>query len=104
VPDIQWNEAKQLEVLRQGLSEELKDLLQHCNIPSDLTEFVKICSKSNSQIWPEEQTGSPKDAQQDQRDIKPQAIPHSPQKRPQQEQWQDIMSPLRLTSPWSKEK
>jgi hypothetical protein len=50
VLDVEWNKAAQLEVLRQGLSEELKDSLQHCNIPSVLTEFVKFCSKRDSQI------------------------------------------------------
>jgi hypothetical protein len=50
VPDVDWNDAADLEVLRQGLSEEWKDSLQHCNIPLDLTEFVKMCLKRDSQI------------------------------------------------------
>jgi hypothetical protein len=50
VPDVEWNAAAQLAVLRQGLSKELKNLLQHCNIPSNLSEFVTICSKCDSQI------------------------------------------------------
>jgi hypothetical protein len=50
VPDVDWNKAAQPAVLRQGLCEELKDSLQHCDIPTDLTEFVKLCSKRDSQI------------------------------------------------------
>jgi hypothetical protein len=49
VPDVECHEAAQVEVIRLGLSEELKDSLQHWEIPSDLTEFVKICSKCDSQ-------------------------------------------------------
>jgi hypothetical protein len=51
MPDIEWNEAAQLEVLGQGIPEELKDSLQHCDIPSDLIKFVKICTKCVLQIW-----------------------------------------------------
>jgi hypothetical protein len=50
VPDVEWNGDTRLEVLRQGLSEELKDSLQHCDIPNDLMEFEKISSKCDSQI------------------------------------------------------
>jgi hypothetical protein len=50
VPDLDWNEAAQLEVLTHGLSEELKDSLQHCDFLTDLTEFVKLCSKPDSPI------------------------------------------------------
>jgi hypothetical protein len=28
----------------------LKDLLQHCDVQEDITEFVKLCSKRDSQI------------------------------------------------------
>jgi hypothetical protein len=45
------NKAVQKNALKQGLSEELKDSLQHCTKPGDLTEFVKLCLKQGSQIW-----------------------------------------------------
>jgi hypothetical protein len=61
VPDVDWHEAAQLEVLRQGLFEELKDSLQHCNIPSDLTEFVKMCSKRD----PKSALELPRESQED---------------------------------------
>jgi hypothetical protein len=50
VLDVAWTEAAQLEVLRQGISEDLKDSLQHCDITLDLMEFVNMCSKRDTQI------------------------------------------------------
>jgi hypothetical protein len=50
VADIDCKEAAQINILRQGLSTELKDSLQHCDIPGDLTEFGKLFSKHNGQI------------------------------------------------------
>ena len=50
VADVKWNVEAQLDALRNGLSNELKDSLQHTEIPEDLVEFVKLCSKRDSQI------------------------------------------------------
>jgi hypothetical protein len=50
LPDVKWNEAPELAVLWQVLSDELKNALQHQNIMTDLTQFVKICSIPNLQI------------------------------------------------------
>jgi hypothetical protein len=50
VADVKWNTEAQLDALRNGLSNELKDSLQHTEMPEDLVEFVKLCSKRDSQI------------------------------------------------------
>src|SRR6202022_584910 len=50
VADIKWNTEAQLDALRNGLSNELKDSLQHTDIPENLVEFVKLCSKRDAQI------------------------------------------------------
>ena len=97
VPDVDWNEAAQLEVLRQGLSEELKDSLQHCNIPSDLTEFVKMCWKETHKSAPELQRESQEDGQQGQRNTKPRATAHLPQTQHQQALWQVTTALLQWT-------
>src|ERR1700730_5372602 len=50
VADVKWNTEAQLDALRNGLSNELKDSLQHTDIPENLVEFVKLCSKRDAQI------------------------------------------------------
>ena len=50
VADVKWNEDAQLDALRQGLSNELKDSLQHIEEPESIVEFVKLCSKRDSQL------------------------------------------------------
>jgi hypothetical protein len=48
--DINWNTEAQMDALRNGLSNELKDSLQHADIPDKIVNFVKMCSKRHSQI------------------------------------------------------
>src|SRR6202022_1065679 len=50
VANVRWNTEAQLDALRNGLSNELKDSLQYTNIPENLVEFVKLCSKRDSQL------------------------------------------------------
>jgi hypothetical protein len=50
VADIKWNTAALRDALRNGLSNELKDSLQHADMPDNIIDFVKMCSKRDSQI------------------------------------------------------
>jgi hypothetical protein len=40
----------QMGALRNGLSNELKDSLQHADMTDNIINFVKMCSKHNSKI------------------------------------------------------
>jgi hypothetical protein len=50
VADVKWNAEAQMDALRNGLSNELKDSLQHADLPDNIVDFVKMCSKRDSQI------------------------------------------------------
>jgi hypothetical protein len=50
VADVKWNTEAQIDALRNGLSNELKDSLTHADIPDKMVDFVKMCSKRDSQI------------------------------------------------------
>jgi hypothetical protein len=50
VADVKWNTEAQMDALRNGLSNELKDSLQHADTPDNIVDFVKMCSKQDSQI------------------------------------------------------
>jgi hypothetical protein len=39
-----------MDALRNGLFNELKDSLQHADMPDNIVDFVKMCSKRDSQI------------------------------------------------------
>jgi hypothetical protein len=45
VADIKWNTESQTDILRNGLSNKLKDSLQHADLPDKIVDFVKMCSK-----------------------------------------------------------
>jgi hypothetical protein len=50
VADVKWNAEAEIDALRNGLSNELKDSLQHADMPDNHVYFVKMCSKRDSQI------------------------------------------------------
>jgi hypothetical protein len=50
VVDVRWNAKFQMDALRNGLSNELQDSLQHADIPENLIEFVKLCCQRDSQL------------------------------------------------------
>jgi hypothetical protein len=50
VADVKWNAEAQMDALQNGLSNELKDSLQHADMPDNIVDFVKMCSKRDSQI------------------------------------------------------
>jgi hypothetical protein len=50
VADVKWNAEAQMDALQNGLSNELKDSLQHADMPDKMVDFVKMCSKQDSQI------------------------------------------------------
>jgi hypothetical protein len=50
VAAIKCNAEPQMDTLRNGLSNELKDSLQHADMPDNIVDFVKICSKRDLQI------------------------------------------------------
>jgi hypothetical protein len=45
VADVKWNTEAQMDALRNGLSNELKDSLRHADTPDNIVDFVKMCSK-----------------------------------------------------------
>jgi hypothetical protein len=50
VSDEGWNKAVEKKTPRQCESEEINDLLQSYDFPTDLTMFIELCSKSDLQI------------------------------------------------------
>jgi HKD family nuclease len=45
VADVKWNTEAQMDALRNGLSNQLKDSLEHADMPDIIVDFVKMCSK-----------------------------------------------------------
>src|SRR6202158_1200193 len=50
VADVKCNTEAQMDALQNGLSNELKDSLTSAEIPDNITDFVKMCSKRDAQI------------------------------------------------------
>jgi hypothetical protein len=50
VADIEQNTDVQMDALRNDLFNELKDSFQHTNLPDNIVDFVKMCSKWDSLI------------------------------------------------------
>jgi hypothetical protein len=50
VADVKWNVEAQMDALRNDQSNEHKNSLQHADMPDNIDDFVKICSKHELQI------------------------------------------------------
>jgi hypothetical protein len=42
VADVKWNAEAQMDVLQNGLSNQLKDSLQHADMTDNIVDFVKM--------------------------------------------------------------
>jgi len=99
-----WNAEAQMNALRNGLSNQLKDSLTHADIPDNIVDFVKMCSKRDAQICAK--NAETKSGQWEGRynNLTTRATPHPPQKQLPQEQWLVVMVPLPWTSRQIKKK
>jgi hypothetical protein len=43
VADMKWNAEAQMDALQNGLSNELKDSLQHADMPDNIVDSIKMC-------------------------------------------------------------
>ena len=103
VVDTKWNEDAQLDALRKGLSNELKDSIQHIEEPESMIEFVKMVSKRDSQL--RRRAAEKKSGRWEGGTRSPiqRPTPHLPQTQHLQDQLQDITALLQWTSQQSRE-
>jgi hypothetical protein len=45
VANVKWYTEAQMDTLRNSLCNELKDSFQHANMPDNIVNFIKMCSK-----------------------------------------------------------
>jgi hypothetical protein len=50
VADVKWDAEVQMDALRNGLSNELNDSHHPADMPDKIVDFIKMCSKRDSQI------------------------------------------------------
>jgi hypothetical protein len=75
-----------MDALRNGLSNELKDSLQHVDMPDNIIDFIKMCSMRDSQIRAGEAKKPSGQWKGGIRYPTMQTKPHLPQRHRQQEQ------------------